>query len=201
MNRTAMMHTTGRDRRTEPGRVVESTPASPPARGFPVIGGLLILFGFLVVIGSLSQSLITLQVVGFLLLGSGVAQALAAARAPRDRATGSLLALLHGAAGVLLLADPVSGAIGLTLLFGLLLVGGGLVRLARHAFGQSPSTLQAFGAVVSLLLGAAILVGWPEASVQIFGAIVGIEFALTGWAILPRRAGVDEMPSRPVGEH
>jgi len=80
---------------------------------------------------------------------------------------GFLLQLLEGLLslfiGAVLLADPVGGAIGLTLLIGIFLLAGGVLRgVLAFAVRRSAAWVWLLvSGVLELILGVIILMGWP----------------------------------------
>jgi len=152
------------------------------------LGVFWIILGTLAIIAAFAATLATVLVFGILLLLAGLAQ-LAQAFADRNVDFGWRLAasLLYGLAGILLIVDPVGGAIGLTLLIALLFLFGGLLRLAfAFSIGRQgrSSGLYILGGLLNLVLAILIIAGWPETGAWVIGLFVGIELVFGGLILL-----------------
>ncbi len=148
-----------------------------------------------------TPALVTLSatfVIGFLLVVSGILEAVEAFQAdgPRSRrlvtALGGILAIL---AGVLILLRPVPGVAALTLVFGVYVFLAGIFRgvtaiVDRHdAWGWDV----AYG-VLAVVLAGIILASWPADSIWFLGTVVAIEIFTRGVllmaaALVVRRIG------------
>lgn len=97
-----------------------------------------------------------------------------------------LSAILYGVVGLVLLLMPVASMVLLTLVIGLALVVGGVLRLviAISMRAQEGSAWRFFNAVVSLILGGMVLWSWPASSVWLIGTIIAIEMIFSGWSLL-----------------
>lgn len=94
--------------------------------------------------------------------------------------------LLSAAVGVAMLLLPMAGAIALATLIAIFLLLEGLLEIIlsiNMRFSSSWGWLMASG-VLSLLLGALLLFGWPEQTVFLAGIILGVNFLFYGAAIL-----------------
>ena len=96
-----------------------------------------------------------------------------------------LLGMLYLAFGITLVTQPLSGALILTWLLGLLLLVSGLVRIfigLRHLQGVGWIMLLsgALGAVAGLI----ILARWPASGVWVLGLLLGIDLICHGIAWL-----------------
>jgi uncharacterized membrane protein HdeD (DUF308 family) len=91
------------------------------------------------------------------------------------------IGLLYIVVGAFALANPLTGAAGLTLLLGASLFATGLVRIY---FGvklpHGPSGLVIFAGVITTLLGMLILFGWPENSIFVLGIFLGVDLLFYG---------------------
>jgi len=90
--------------------------------------------------------------------------------------------LLYGAAGILILLNPLSGALSLTLVLAALLLIEGILRSAL-AFNVRPHDGWGWflaGGIMSLLLGALLLAGWPATALWAIGTLVGIQLLFSG---------------------
>jgi uncharacterized membrane protein HdeD (DUF308 family) len=155
--------------------------------GWSIAAGLLlVLTGILALAAPFIAALTVTILVGWAMIFGGVAQAIYAFTTKES--TGSLiwklvLAVLYVVAGGYILYNPVPGIAALTLMLGWVLLIEA-VLLAVLAF-QLRSTGGAWGlwlldAIVTGALAAFILVKWPNNSVAILGAFVGVSMIFSG---------------------
>ena len=100
--------------------------------------------------------------------------------------SGVPLHLLSGIAGivlgVLLMARPAAGAVGLTLAVAALFLVAGIARIAMAIVIRFPSWGSALASgLVTALFGAWIAAGWPATSLITIGTLVAIEMIFRGW--------------------
>jgi uncharacterized membrane protein HdeD (DUF308 family) len=94
-----------------------------------------------------------------------------------------LLGALYVAAGIVLLSQPVSGALILTYALGLLLVISGVVRIML-SIGQRESGgwIMLLSGIVGVLAGLVILTGFPMTGLWVLGLVLGIDLIMHGVA-------------------
>ncbi|MBD3389982.1 HdeD family acid-resistance protein [Candidatus Micrarchaeota archaeon] len=150
---------------------------------FFALGVLLLLFGFAVIIFPAAGTFTVEILFGIILLVAGITQVVLAFQARKWG--GFLFTLLAGllylVVGVLLLVFPLQGTITLTLLLGAALLLGGIFKVAL-AFKTKPDMYGwlTFDGVISLLLGALVLAGWPSDAVWVMGLLFGIDLLFSG---------------------
>lgn len=96
----------------------------------------------------------------------------------------NLFGLLSGAAGVFFLFNPLSGAIALTLIVGILFMFQGAAEL-MFAFEARPAkswVSMLISGLASIILAVVIIAGWPGISSIALGLLLGINFLSTGIA-------------------
>ena len=101
-----------------------------------------------------------------------------------------LLGLLYIAGGIILVSQPVTGALFLTWLLGIVLVASGLVRIfvgIGHWAGAG--WLLCFSGIFAVIAGLIILSGWPATGLWVIGFLLGIDliFNGVGWLFLAWR--------------
>jgi uncharacterized membrane protein HdeD (DUF308 family) len=145
---------------------------------------LLIVFSLLVLTIPLITSFGVLTIIGWLLVFSGVTQAL---HGFHSRAVGDIfwklfVAILYVVLGIYLLANPLVGVTTLTLFLGLFFLAEGGLDLAAYFKGwrSVASTWILVDALATLLLGLMILRQWPSNSLWTLGTLVGIGMLVTG---------------------
>lgn len=149
-----------------------------------VIGFFLGLLGLLAIASSFIATKVTMLLFGALLLVAGLAEG-GHALVDRDVMFRSRLfsGTLYAVVGLVLLIDPVGGAIGLTLLIGLLLLAGGIMRLlvafSLVRLHMAPGWHLLVGSM-EMVLAIMILVGWPETGNWLIGFVIGVELLLAG---------------------
>lgn len=151
------------------------------------LGVLLIVLGVVALGFPLLTTLVTVVFFGWLLIISGVAEAVTAFQM-RDWG-GVLLHLLGGVlevvVGFLVLKAPVEAAAFLTLLFAVYLLVGGVFRLVFGLTHRFPGAgLIALSGAVSAALGLMVALEWPVSAVWFIGLCVGVDLVMQGasWA-------------------
>ncbi|MFN2330065.1 MAG: HdeD family acid-resistance protein [Chromatocurvus sp.] len=154
------------------------------------LGIVMIIFGSLGLVFSYAFTLASVLVFGALALAAGLLQ-LWHGFAAREESWGGrglhlLVALAYLLLGGLLLWDPLSGSLSLTLFLAafLLVIGGFRVYYAWqwHRRGWRWK-LAAFMGVVDVLLAVLILVGWPSTGLWVIGLFLAIELLLNGFLL------------------
>jgi uncharacterized membrane protein HdeD (DUF308 family) len=96
-----------------------------------------------------------------------------------------LLGVLYVFAGFICLQNPFQAAVWLTLMLGVALIAGGLVRifLATQMKHGTPWGWVVFSGILSVLLGLMIVAKWPASSFYTLGIFLGIDliFIGSGW--------------------
>ena len=97
-----------------------------------------------------------------------------------------VLGVLYVIVGANIVADPLAGAIALTLVLGIALVVSGIIRLVICADGADRAHgWLVVAAIISLVLGVWLITGIPYSGVAI-GLFVGIELLMAGiiWIVV-----------------
>jgi len=94
-----------------------------------------------------------------------------------------LLGALYVAAGIVLLTQPVSGALLLTYFLGLLLMISGVVRIV-FSFGhwEGSGWIMLLSGIFGVLAGLVIVTGFPETGLWVLGLVLGIDLITHGVA-------------------
>jgi len=126
-------------------------------------------------------------IIGFMMLMAGVVEIVAAfnAREWSQRILWGLLGLLYVFAGFVCIQNPFQAATWLTLMLGVALIVGGLLRifLAMQMKQGTPWGWVVLSGIVSFLLGVVIVAKWPVSSAYALGIFLGVDllFVGTGW--------------------
>jgi uncharacterized membrane protein HdeD (DUF308 family) len=84
-----------------------------------------------------------------------------------------------------LVSRPVSGAVALTYVFGLLLVVSGVVRIVLgFRFRSGLRGIMILSGVLALVAGLIILTRWPASGLWVLGLLLGIDLICHGIAWL-----------------
>ncbi|MFT8676550.1 MAG: DUF308 domain-containing protein [Acetobacter sp.] len=151
---------------------------------FTGIGILLILLGFIAAIDAVFVTLASTIFIGALLIVAGIMQGVHAF-AVRDWG-GFLFSLLGGAlyvvAGVVLIKEPVSGSVALTLFAAICFV---VIGVIRAVMALQHRELQGWGIVlgsglISLLVGLCLYFTLPWSALWLIGTFVAIELMASG---------------------
>lgn len=152
------------------------------------LGVFWIILGLVAIATAFAATVATMLMFGVLLLMAGVAQLAQAWSFPGpDSFWEFLTGLIYLLVGLVLVIDPVNGAIGLTFLIGMLLLVRGAVQLAMAATGRRygrPLIWHFIGGLLSLLLAILLLGGLPEIGTWFIGVLVGIELLMGGTVLL-----------------
>jgi uncharacterized membrane protein HdeD (DUF308 family) len=127
----------------------------------------------------------TVLVLGWLLVISGVIEAVHAFRVRKWG--GIFLHLIGGILGVLIglliVTHPVAGALAWTLLFASFFTVIGIFRLIAAIRLKFPNWgWAAFDGTITLLLGIILWVDWPWSGLWYLGLAVGVSLILRGWS-------------------
>jgi uncharacterized membrane protein HdeD (DUF308 family) len=153
--------------------------------GSTKLGVLLIALGAIAMLVPVFSALVLIRVITWLVIFTGIEQAI---YAYQTRGEGGLffkvlLAVLYAVAGGLLLGRPVSGAVAVTAVIGVLLIADGITEIAlgaqlRHTYDARIGWLFA-GGILSVVLGAFIVYRLPRSAVAV-GVLLGVRLIFKG---------------------
>ncbi|MBR3926835.1 MAG: DUF308 domain-containing protein [Akkermansia sp.] len=103
-----------------------------------------------------------------------------------ERLWSALSALVFLLLGAMMLLLPLASMEIITLIIGVVLLAGGVLRLIvafslRRGQGRA---WRFFNACVSCLLGGLVLWTWPESSLWLIGTAIAVEMVFSGWTLL-----------------
>jgi uncharacterized membrane protein HdeD (DUF308 family) len=161
------------------------------------LGIALIVLGVIALVLLPITTVATVLVLGWLLIVSGVIEAIHAFRVRRSggfffHLVGSVLGVL---VGMMIVTHPVAGALVWTLLFASLFTVLGLFRLIAAASLRFPNWgWAAFDGAVTLALGILLWVNWPFSGLWFLGLAVGVSLILRGWADVMFALAIRSLP-------
>lgn len=134
--------------------------------------------------------------VGFLILGGGIAQVASAFTVGRWSGTlvHLLLGVLYAVVGMMIIEEPADSAVRLTLMLALFLIVSGIFRVVSSLIERYPGWgWVLLNGSITLLLGLLIKKQWPLSGLWVIGLFAGIDLILNGWswimlAVAARRA-------------
>jgi uncharacterized membrane protein HdeD (DUF308 family) len=167
-----------------------------------LLGISLIIFGLMALADPFVYSMASVVIIGWLIIFSGLAQALMAFRVRNW--SGFFLHLMGGVLeiiiGLLTVAAPASAAITVTLLLAVYLLVSGLFRLIATLLLRYPAAgWGVFGALVSFLLGLALWRQWPESGLTFIGICIGITLLLHGISWVAFALGIRKVAPATTG--
>jgi uncharacterized membrane protein HdeD (DUF308 family) len=96
-----------------------------------------------------------------------------------------LLSIFSIAAGGLILYNPTTGALSLTLLLSFLFIVQGAMRIVLALMKRYDHWVWVLiSGILTLILGILILMQWPYSGLYIIGLFVGIDLIFNGWALV-----------------
>ena len=149
---------------------------------------LLLVLGLMAIAAPVYATFAVQVLLGWILIIGGIGQGVHAFMA---RGWGGFLlellsAFLYLAVGVLLLVNPVEGALALTIVLAAFLLVEGVFKIvmAWRVRGHPRWGWLLASGVLSLILGALIWAEWPSSALWVIGLLVGVHLLFTGWALI-----------------
>ena len=181
------------------------TIASPPdtdagsGRGwFIALGVVLFILGLVALYNAIDATLVTTIIVGWLLVIAGIANIVGAFMSGAGgwwRLLQGLLGILYIVVGFDIVADPLAGAITLTVVIGAFLIADGIFRIVASFMdnGTGGRVWMIVLGIINILLGFWIWTNIPVSGIVI-GVFVGLQLLIAGMAWII--AGFSSGPSQ-----
>lgn len=151
-----------------------------------VLGICLLILGIIALADSVAVTVVSTLFFGWVLIIAGIVETI---QAFRHRSSGRLFlhvlnAVLAIVVGIMLLRNPVQGAMIFTLLLAVYFVVAAVFRIVmafklRDAPGWGWTL---FDGIVTLILGILIWVQWPVSGLWVIGLFIGIDLIVVGWS-------------------
>jgi len=152
------------------------------------LGILMVLLGGFAIAAPAVATIAVQIMLGWLLVIGGIAEGIHAfmAQGWRGFLFELLSAILYLAVGVLLLVNPVAGALALTVVLAVFLVVEGIFKIimAMRVRDHSGWGWLLASGILSLILGVLIWAEWPYSGLWVIGLLVGIQLLFTGWSLV-----------------
>jgi uncharacterized membrane protein HdeD (DUF308 family) len=148
-----------------------------------------------------AADLASVLVIGAAMLAAGIFQIVHAfsARGVRGFLFWLLGGIVYGAAGVVILYDPILASFALSLVAGVLLVVTGMLR-TWAGFHSRPAAgwrwLVAAG-VLTFLVGVIVIAAWPGIGLWLLGAMLVVDLVFQGWGFIAFGTALRARASRP----
>src|SRR2546425_7153799 len=167
---------------------------------FLALGILLVLLGTVALVIMPAATIATVMVLGWLMVFSGVFEAIHALQVRGWR--GELLHLAAGLLGVvlglLIVTHPLAGALAWTMLFASFFLVVGIFRMvAAIRMKFLHWGWAAFDGAVTLLLGVLLWADWPWSGLWFLGLSIGISLLLRGWSHVMLALALRSLPAAP----
>ena len=166
----------------------------------------MIVLGSIALGDSLAVTLISVLLLGWLLIGSGILHVINLFRHAETRSFGHILnVIVDLVAGVYFLAHPALAAVTLTLVLAVFLMVGGVTRIVAAFQANLPRKFwRLFDGLLSIVLGFMLWLHWPTTGLWFIGFALAIGLIFRGWAwvmialALRRQAAGAQPPVQPA---
>lgn len=165
---------------------------------FVGLGVALVLLGTIALGSSVIFTIASVLLIGYLLVVGGILQTVHAFLAKRwggffvDLLTG----ILNIVVGLLIVAHPGQAAAVLTLLIAMLLIVGGIFRIALAAAIRFQHVLWlVLHGIINIALGVMILQQWPLSGLWVIGLFIGIDMIFNGWTLIMLGLAAKKLPT------
>jgi uncharacterized membrane protein HdeD (DUF308 family) len=150
------------------------------------LGIALIVLGTIALGDSLTATLFSVLLLGWLLIGSAILHVVHLFRHTEVRSFWNIATvILDVIVGFFLVADPASGALTLTLVLAAFFLVSGIARVfAVFSIGMHHKFWPLLNGLISILLGVLLFVHWPWSGIWFIGFAIGIELIFRGWALV-----------------
>jgi len=148
------------------------------------IGITMIVLGSIALGDSLAVTLISVLLLGWLLIGSGILHVINLFRNTETRSFGHILnAIFDLVAGLYFLAHPALGAVTLTLVLAAFLMVSGATRIVAVFQANLPRKFwPLLDGFLSIILGLMLWIHWPTTGLWFIGFALAIGLIFRGWA-------------------
>jgi uncharacterized membrane protein HdeD (DUF308 family) len=154
---------------------------------FLALGIVMAILGCFAIGSSVTVTMFSVVVTGFLLLAAGLVQIAHGfwARQWKGMFLSMLLGVLYIVTGFLCLTNPAASAVSVTLLIGAFCLAAGMFRMIWTLFHRFYHWGWIFfNGLVTFILGLLIVNQWPVSGLWIIGLFIGIDILLAGVSLI-----------------
>ncbi len=167
---------------------IASTPDADAGGGrgwFIALGVVLVILGLVALWNVIDASLVTTIIIGWVLVIAGIATFIGAFTTDLGlgwRLLQLVLGILYVVVGFDLIADPLQGAIIVTVVIGVMLIADGILRIVAFFMDRPRSSVWMIVlAVINILFGVWVWTNIPVSGIVI-GVFVGVQLLVAGMA-------------------
>jgi uncharacterized membrane protein HdeD (DUF308 family) len=151
-----------------------------------ILGIVLIVLGAIAISISTVVTLASMMLLGWFLLIGGIVQGIHAFSHRRWHFFPELLlATFYVVVGILIIGNPATAVLALTLMMIAFFLVAGIFRIVAASTIRFSNRWSMFASgIISLLLGLLLWTGWPTAALWVIGLFIGIELIFNGWSMI-----------------
>lgn len=162
-------------------------PAPEPGRWLMAMGAATLILGVVALAAASLTTVMSVVVLGCFAILGAIFQSVFAFTSGRWQGFGlhALLAVLYGIVGVYLVANPLAGAVALTVALGFLFAVSGIFRIAASWQARYPAWgWSFFSGAVTAALGVYVLKNVAGASMLLLGTLFGVDMIFFGGGLM-----------------
>ena len=163
------------------------------------LGVALIILGSVALGDTLAVTLVSVLLIGWLLIVSGIFHVVHLFRHSEIRSFWNILGTICDfGAGFYMVANPALGALTLTLVLAAFLLASGVTRLSAVFHANLPHKFwPVLDGILSIVLGILLFVHWPWTGLWFIGFAIAIELIFRGWAWVMVALALRSRAARP----
>src|SRR5690242_1435927 len=151
---------------------------------FVALGVLLVIAGFIALMSVVLATIVSVLIVGWMMIFSGIVEIIHGFQMKLWSRffMWVIIGALYVVGGFLVVWNPIFAAYVLTPFVGGFLIAAGVVRivLAMQMRTSAQWGLVVLSGIITLLLGAIIIIGWPVSSLYTLGIFLGVDLIFAG---------------------
>jgi len=151
---------------------------------FVALGILMIIAGVIALMSLLLATVASVLIVGVMMIVSGIMEIIHGFQMKRWSRffLWIVIGALYIVGGVFAVSNPLLASVALTLLLGIFLIAAGVARivLAMQMRTSAHWGWVVASGIITLLLGAIIVFGWPVSSLYTLGIFLGVDLVIAG---------------------
>jgi uncharacterized membrane protein HdeD (DUF308 family) len=152
-----------------------------------ILGILMMILGGIALSATMLTTLLSVALLGIILIAAGIVQFVQAFYDNKwsNLTLHLLLGISYFIVGTITFLRPLIGAEILTLMIAVLFIVEGIYRAIVSSSVKFPRWgWYFFGGILSLVLGALILIQWPTSGLWFIGTVIGVDLIYSGWSLI-----------------